>query len=288
MKKKILSLLLAGLTVVSVVATDFIAMPNTESNTVVYAAAEKKGTVTASTLNVRSKADTTGTILGTLSNGTSVTIVGTESNGWYKIKYKNGYGYVSNKYISVNNTGNISKVRKEIIARAEEMINFSWSSKKAFDVWQGSTINGSSTFKANTTYTGMPYSQTGNQMTSGTQFKQKIAAATGSLSTTCYSGKKCPLYGNDCSGFVSAAWGISRHTTSTLPDVSRQISYNDLQPGDILNKAGSHVVLFGGWADNAKTKMIILEQTPPKAKKSTKDKSYYTSRGYVARRWNNL
>ena len=287
MKKKIISLLLAGLTAVSVVTADFISIKGNENTIVAYAATNKTGIVTADTLNVRSKPNTSGKILGTLKNGTSVTILGTESNGWYKISYKNGTGYVSNKYISVQNT-NISQARKNIISRAEEMINFTWSSKKAFSVWQGSTINGSSTFKANTTYTGMPYSQTGNQMTSGTQFKQKIAAATGSLTTKSYDGTICPLYGNDCSGFVSAAWGISRHTTRTLPNVSRQISYNDLQLGDILNKAGSHVVLFGGWADSAKTKMIILEQTPPKAKKSTKDKSYYTSRGYVARRWNNL
>ena len=286
MKKKIISLLLAGLTAVSVVAVDVISIKGNENTIVAYAATKKTGVVTADTLNVRSLPNTSGKILGTLKNGTSVTILGTESTGWYKINYKGGIGYVSNKYISVQST-NVSQARKDIISRAEEMINFTWSSKKAFNVWQGSTINGSSTFKANTTYTGMPYSQTPNQMTSGTQFKQKIAAATGSLTTTA-SGKTCPLYGNDCSGFVSAAWGISRHTTRSLPDVSREISYNDLQPGDILNKAGSHVVLFGGWADSAKTKMIILEQTPPKAKKSTKDKSYYTSRGYVARRSNKL
>ncbi len=285
MKKKVISLLLAGFTALTVVTTDFISMPNTDSAIVAYAAATKTGTVTATTLNVRSKPNTSGSILGTLSNGTSVTIVDTASNGWYKIKYKNGYGYVSNKYVSL--TENISQTRKDILARAEEMINFTWTTKKAFNTWQGSTVNGSSTFKANTTYTGMPYTQSGNQMRSGTQFKQKIAAATGSLTTTA-SGKTCPLYGNDCSGFVSAAWGISRHTTRTLPEVSREITYNELLPGDILNKAGSHVVLFGGWADSAKTKMIILQQTPPKAKKSTVEKSYYTSRGYVARRWNNL
>ena len=40
------------------------------------------------------------------------------------------------------------------------------------------------------------------------EFKQKIAAATGSLTTKSYDGTICPLYGNDCSGFVNAAWGI--------------------------------------------------------------------------------
>ena len=67
------------------------------------------GTVnTASgSLNVRSGPSTGYSIIGKLSKGTKVTIVATASNGWYKIKYGSGYGYVSNSYIS-NVTTNTS------------------------------------------------------------------------------------------------------------------------------------------------------------------------------------
>ena len=61
----------------------------------------KTGTVNASALNVRSSASTSSSIIGSLNRGAKVEIVST-SNGWHKIKYKNGYGYVSADYIKVD------------------------------------------------------------------------------------------------------------------------------------------------------------------------------------------
>lgn len=65
--------------------------------------ASKTGTITATSLNVRSGAATTYSILGTLSNGKTVTIY-EESNGWYKINYNGGYGWVSKTYVSTGTT----------------------------------------------------------------------------------------------------------------------------------------------------------------------------------------
>ncbi|MGL5416412.1 MAG: SH3 domain-containing protein [Clostridium sp.] len=61
----------------------------------------KTGTVTASGLNVRNGAGTGNRVIGSLGNGAKVTIVETK-NGWHKIKYGNGYGYVSSDYVKVN------------------------------------------------------------------------------------------------------------------------------------------------------------------------------------------
>lgn len=62
---------------------------------------KKTGTVKCNVaLNVRKGASTSYSIIGKLKNGTTVTIVATASNGWYKIIYGSGYGYVSNKYIT--------------------------------------------------------------------------------------------------------------------------------------------------------------------------------------------
>ena len=64
----------------------------------------KTGTVTSnSDLNVRSGAGTSYTKLGSLKNGSKVEIVG-EANGWYKIKYGSGYGFVSSSYIKCDST----------------------------------------------------------------------------------------------------------------------------------------------------------------------------------------
>jgi hypothetical protein len=56
--------------------------------------------------------------------------------------------------------------------------------------------------------------------------------------------------GTDCSGLVSAAaylagysWATQKYGTYGLENVSSEIDKNDLQPGDILNDAGNHVVV---------------------------------------------
>lgn len=54
--------------------------------------------VIISGLNVRNSYYSSATKIGTLNKGTSVQIV-SSVNGWYKIKYGNGYGYVSGAYV---------------------------------------------------------------------------------------------------------------------------------------------------------------------------------------------
>lgn len=51
-------------------------------------------------------------------------------------------------------------------------------------------------------------------------------------------------HGVDCSGFVSRAWASGRYTTSSLPGISTEITRSELQRGDIINDAGSHVAMF--------------------------------------------
>ncbi len=60
----------------------------------------KTGTVTTSALNVRKGAGTGYGIIGTLLNGNTFSYTD-ESNGWLKINYKNGTGWISKKFTSV-------------------------------------------------------------------------------------------------------------------------------------------------------------------------------------------
>lgn len=57
-----------------------------------------KGTVTASSLYVRSKPSTSSSKLGSLKKGATVTLTGYK-NGWYQIQYGNKKAYVSGQYI---------------------------------------------------------------------------------------------------------------------------------------------------------------------------------------------
>ena len=60
---------------------------------------EGKVNVSSGTLNVRKSYDADSTKLGELKDNAKVEIVATVSNGWLRIKYKDGYGYVNSKYI---------------------------------------------------------------------------------------------------------------------------------------------------------------------------------------------
>ncbi|MDD2957378.1 MAG: SH3 domain-containing protein [Lachnospiraceae bacterium] len=51
-------------------------------------------------VNVRTGYSSEGGILGTLSKGTSIEITGTTSNGWIRVKYNGGTGYVYGDYLS--------------------------------------------------------------------------------------------------------------------------------------------------------------------------------------------
>ncbi|WP_338627273.1 SH3 domain-containing protein [Clostridium baratii] len=105
----------------------------------------KTGTVSASALNVRSGASTSSSIIGSLNNGAKVEIVST-SNGWHKIKYKNGYGYVSADYIKVDssNTGNPEvKPEEKPDAKPEATVKTGTVNASALNVRSGASTSSS-------------------------------------------------------------------------------------------------------------------------------------------------
>ncbi|MGN1032591.1 MAG: SH3 domain-containing protein [Intestinibacter sp.] len=79
--------------------------------TPIYAASCEKGTVTASSLNVRSGASTSYKKIGSLKKGNTVTIYDTK-NGWYKIKYNGKNGWVSKQYVSTKTASSTTKTEK--------------------------------------------------------------------------------------------------------------------------------------------------------------------------------
>ncbi|MCZ4121802.1 peptidoglycan-binding protein [Streptomyces sp. H39-S7] len=104
-------------------------------------------------------------------------------------------------------------------------------------------------------------------------------------------------YRQDCSGFISMAWGLGTNAwTGSLPEYATRIERDALLPGDILlfhNQAnpekGSHAVIFGGWADSGRTLYTAMEQTQPHTRVQTTPMAYWTnSDKYVAYRYKYL
>ena len=75
---------------------------NLETTTLSNPKSIGSGNVTTDNLNVRSGPSSNYSKLGILTKGTKVEVVERYSNGWYKIKYKGSYGYVSGAYVSLD------------------------------------------------------------------------------------------------------------------------------------------------------------------------------------------
>ncbi|MEA3037136.1 MAG: hypothetical protein QOH04_2913 [Sphingomonadales bacterium] len=156
-------------------------------------------------------------------------------------------------------------VGAQILARAGAYQSASWTmraenfshpqipnicNKAAHQYWKGPIQF--SPAQVGTPIRGIPYKWGG--FDSVTTFVARVAGSDAALAgdvCTC----REPEYGQcmvpeaagvDCSGFVSRAWGLSRHFgTGALGSVSGRLpSLSALQPGDALNHPGSHVRLF--------------------------------------------
>jgi len=100
-------------------------------------------------------------------------------------------------------------------------------------------------------------------------------------------------YREDCSGYVSMAWELSKpgYVTSTLPQVSHPISKSQLKPGDIILNRAEHVVLFGGWADASHSHYVAYEETRPgegTVRRVTPYPYWYQTSSFLPYRYNNI
>lgn len=63
--------------------------------------------------------------------------------------------------------------------------------------------------------------------------------------------------GMDCSGLVSVCWNLPKKlSTRDLAALCEYVAAQDLQPGDILLKAGSHVLFFDGFAGEGNIRAV--------------------------------
>lgn len=241
---------------------------------------------------IRSGPSTSYSTLGTLTNGSYVLIIGTESNGWYKIIYDGTkVGYTSYAYVSIGGNTSSSKVQAAI-NRAEQMVNYRWSPKANVTGWRGNY-----TFSKGGSYTipySQPYSGSGKYLFYGISldsFNSAVASSSNAIYSNTYKNGdsvQCPIYGMDCSSFVSYILGLSsRATTSTFNTYATNGSngfsfsnYTNIKAGDIINKAASHVRFVYKVSGDT---VYYYEQTPNNGldtRKSSASKTTLQNAGY--------
>jgi hypothetical protein len=168
-------------------------------------------------------------------------------------------------------TGAIARLpsvrRTEVMARARALANHSW-------VCGSSNVRAScsrkyvSDWKPGQRITGLPYRWGG--VDSAEEFDQKLNRGLAAGAHSRYGVLACAA-GIDCSGYVSLCWGLSTaghaYSTSNLRQIAGKPKYNwftEMKEGDVLNKAGSHVVLFAGY--NADGTINVCEASGSKAR----------------------
>lgn len=97
--------------------------------------------------------------------------------------------------------------------------------------------------------------------------------------------------GIDCSGFVSRCWKLTKkHSTSMLAGISRRLaSPAELRPGDVMNTANGHVLLFVKWLDAEKSRALFYEAAPfSKTLASEQDVMALTAAGFEPLRYRGM
>lgn len=97
--------------------------------------------------------------------------------------------------------------------------------------------------------------------------------------------------GIDCSGFISRCWKLSKkHSTSMLFGICEKLpSPTELRPGDVMNTAEGHVLLFVRWTDPARTRALFYEAAPfSKTLASEHDVAEMAASGYQPLRYRKI
>ena len=187
----------------------------------------------SSTVNLRSEANTSSSILTSLSNGTAVTITGV-SGGWYKVSVNGKTGYVHPDYVQVNGSSSASAGTTASAPAAT-----------AGKVSCSSTVNLRA--EANTSSGILASLANGTAVTLGAKengwYKVSVNGKSGYIKAAKFLGVPYVYGGStpsgfDCSGFTSYVYkntvcSIERVAQAQF-DTTTRVSRDELLPGDLV------------------------------------------------------
>lgn len=172
-------------------------------------------------VNFRSQPNTSSSVLASLTNGTTVSVVGV-SGGWYKVTYGGKTGYVHPDYITFSGVSN--------------------------------SPNGSSTSGSSSSDTITPSNNVVSYTGTSEKRAEVLEYAAQFLGTPYVYGGSTPS-GFDCSGFTSY---VFKNTVGSIPrvaqaqfDATTRVSLEELEPGDLVffgssASSISHVGIYVG------------------------------------------
>ncbi len=217
--------------------------------------------VNSTTVNVRQEANTSSTIVTTVSLNTEVQVY-SEENGWSKVKVNDKEGYIATSLLSNS---------KQETSRGQSTSRRTSSTN--------TTTNTTSQTKSQTTTaqaTSVPSSSNGSSI---------VATAKKYLGYKYTYGGSSPSTGFDCSGFTSYVfkqYGISLNRTAAGQYSNGvAVSRSNLQPGDLVmfGKSGiNHVAIYIGGGQ------IIHASTPSTGVRIDSLSTGYYNNNYVGAR----
>ena len=187
----------------------------------------------------------------------------------------------------------------EMRARAEAIVNYTWTPSRDISTWAGTPYNGKSYFPAGQQVKGMPYTLFSYELGvmslcsldryktltssnySATRYCNAVGATrTGPVYGSCCADLVCEVFGGSfMQGNEPLYHGVYGVRDSQYASTSYYVSASKIRSGDaLINTRNSHIIWVGEVTD---TTITIYEQTPPVAVKVVVDKAKSTnSSGY--------
>lgn len=217
--------------------------------------------VTASSLNIRKKASTSGTKVGSYKKGTKVTCYG-KSGSWTKVKYSGSYRYVATRYLSSNApaytryvTASTLNIRKKASTSGTKVGSYKKGAKVTCygtsGSWTKVKYNGSYRY----VYTKYLSSKAPSTKTTSTVTGSSVASYARQFIGNPYVwGGSSLTKGADCSGFTMAVYahfGYSLpHSSISQRSYGTAVSWSNKKVGDLIcyNTIGGvgHVGIYIG------------------------------------------
>lgn len=93
--------------------------------------------------------------------------------------------------------------------------------------------------------------------------------------------------GVDCSGLVTVCWKLAqKQSTRSLGGLCYELDgFDDLQPGDILNRFDAHVMMFVDYADRERSRIVVYEAVTPRVLRREHAVADLKAGGYVPLRY---